>query len=135
MSAVAFGTGVILVAKLARTHSALHISGASLLISGAILAAILWSSPQTIAPSGWLAIVAFALLPLLAALTYVMGLARIGASMTSVIASFSILLTILFQLILVSFGVEVILPSNILLAALGGALGILGIYLIHTRSS
>jgi hypothetical protein len=105
------------------------------LISGAILAAVLWSSPPTIAPSGWLAIVAFALLPLLAALTYVMGLARIGASMTSVIASFSILLTILFQLTLVSFGVEVILPSNILLAALGGALGILGIYLIHTRSS
>jgi drug/metabolite transporter (DMT)-like permease len=135
ISAIAFGTGVILIAKLTKIHSALRISGASLLISGAILAAILWTSPPAIGPSGWAAIAIFSLLPLFAALTYVMGLARIGASMTSVIGSFSILLTILFQLVLLGYGIDVILPSNILLAVVGGALGILGIYLVHNRGN
>ena len=135
ISAVAFGTGVILVTRLTRVHSALKISGASLLISGAILAGVLWTSPPTITTSDWMAIAAFSLLPLFAALTYVIGLARIGASMTSVIGSFSILLTILFQLVLLGYGVDVILPSNIILAVVGGSLGILGIYLIHTRGN
>jgi hypothetical protein len=76
-------------------------------------------------------VLAFSLLPLLAAYTYVVGLGRIGASMTSVIASFSILLTILFQLVLLELGVDAVLPSNVPLAVVGGVLGVLGIYLIH----
>lgn len=135
ISAVAFGTGVILITKLTRDHSALRISGASLLISGVILGGVLWTSAPEITPIGWAALLGFSLLPLSAAVTYVVGLARIGASMTSVIASFSILLTILFQLFLLSFGVEVILPSNIFLAVIGGALGIFGIYLIHRKGN
>jgi drug/metabolite transporter (DMT)-like permease len=135
LSAIAFGTGVIIVTRLTRKHSPLAISGASLLISGAILAAVLWTSSPTITQFDWVAIAAFSLLPLFAAFTYVIGLARIGASMTSVIGSFSILLTMLFQLALFGYGVDVILPSNILLAAVGGSLGILGIYLVHKRGN
>jgi drug/metabolite transporter (DMT)-like permease len=135
ISAVAFGTGVIMVTKLTKSHSALGISGASLLISGAILGGVLWSTAPQITPLGWAALIGFAALPLTAAFTYVVGLARIGASMTSVIASFSILLTILFQLFLQAFGIGVIIPSNVFMAVIGGALGIIGIYLIHRKGN
>lgn len=135
LSAVSFGTGIIFVTRLTRKHSALHVTGASLFISGLVLAAILWTSAPTIAASDWTILLAFSLLPLAAALTYVTGLARIGASMTAVIGSFSILLTILFQVGLLIFDIDVILPSNIPLAVLGGSLGILGIYLIHRKGN
>ena len=135
LSAVSFGTGIIFVTRLTRKHSALQVTGASLFISGLFLAAILWTSAPTIAASDWTILLAFSILPLAAALTYVYGLARIGASMTSVIGSFSILLTILFQVGLLVFDVDVILPSNIPLAILGGSLGILGIYLVHRKGN
>lgn len=135
LSAVSFGTGIIFVTRLTRKHSALQVTGASLFISGLVLAAILWTSAPTIAASDWTILLAFSILPLAAALTYVYGLARIGASMTSVIGSFSILLTILFQVGLLIFDIDVILPSNIPLAALGGSLGILGIYLVHRKGN
>jgi drug/metabolite transporter (DMT)-like permease len=135
LSAVSFGTGIIFVTRLTRKHSALQVTGASLFISGLVLAAILWTSAPTIAASDWTILLAFSILPLAAALTYVYGLARIGASMTSVIGSFSILLTILFQVGLLIFDIDVILPSNIPLAVLGGSLGILGIYLVHRKGN
>lgn len=135
LSAVSFGTGIIFVTRLTRKHSALQVTGASLFISGLVLAAILWTSAPTISASDWTIPLAFSLLPLAAALTYITGLARIGASMTAVIGSFSILLTILFQVGLLIFDIDVILPSNIPLAVLGGSLGILGIYLIHRKGN
>jgi len=135
LSAVSFGTGIIFVTRLTRKHSALQVTGASLFISGLVLAAILWTSAPTIAASDWTILLAFSILPLAAALTYVYGLARIGASMTSVIGSFSILLTILFQVGLLIFDIDVLLPSNIPLAVLGGSLGILGIYLVHRKGN
>jgi drug/metabolite transporter (DMT)-like permease len=135
ISALAFGTGVILVTRLTRNHSALLVSGASLLISGAMLAAVFWASGPVVTPMAWATLFGFSLLPLLAAFTYVVGLRRIGSSMTSVIGSFSILLTMLFQLVMLVSGVDVMVPSNISLAVLGGALGILGIYLIHRKAN
>jgi hypothetical protein len=71
------------------------------------------------------------MLPLSAALSYVVGLVRIGASLTSTIGSFSILLTVVFQLVLVSLGFKMLLPPNISLVVVGGILGVFGIYLIH----
>ena len=133
LSAVSFGTGIIFLTRLTANHSALQVTGASLFISGLILAAILWTSAPTITADDWIVLLAFSLLPLAAAFTYIVGLARIGASMTSVIGSFSILLTILFQLALLAFDIDVILPSNVPLAVLGGTLGILGIFLIHKK--
>lgn len=133
ISAVSFAVGIVLITKLTRKHSALQVSGASLLIAGVILSAVLWTSTPVITPIGWVALLAFSILPLTAAFTYVVGLARIGASMTSTIGSFSILLTVLFQLLVLMFGFQVILPENIPLAVVGGILGIFGIYLIHRK--
>lgn len=133
ISAIVFGIGIILVTKLTKNHSALQVTGASLFISGIFLGAILLTTAPIISPLDWAVIIAFSLLPLSAAYTYVVGLKRIGASMTSTIGSFSILLTVLFQLAVLMFGIDVLLPSNIPLAILGGALGILGIYLVHRK--
>ena len=133
LSALSFATGIIFLTRLAAKHLALQVTGASLFISGLVLAAMLWSSAPSIGADDWIVLSTFSLLPLAAALTYVVGLSRIGASMTSVIASFSILLTILFQLALLRFGIDAILPSNVALAIAGGTLGVLGIFLIHQK--
>jgi drug/metabolite transporter (DMT)-like permease len=133
LSALSFATGIIFLTRLTAKYSALPLTGASLFISGLILAAVLWTSAPVITADNWIVLSGFSLLPLAAALTYVVGLARIGASMTSVIGSFSILLTILFQLALLSFDIDVILPSNVPLAIAGGTLGVLGIFLIHQK--
>ncbi|MGI0037485.1 MAG: EamA family transporter, partial [Nitrososphaera sp.] len=76
ISAVLFGAGIIFVTRLTRNHSALQVTGASLFLSGLILAAILWTSSPTITALDWTVLLAFSLLPLAAAFTYVIGLAR-----------------------------------------------------------
>jgi hypothetical protein len=79
-------------------------------------------------------LITFSLLPLSAAFLYVVGLNRIGASLTSTIASSNILFTLFLQLLFQGLGIKSNLPENILLAVIGGALGVFGIYLIHIEN-
>jgi drug/metabolite transporter (DMT)-like permease len=134
LSAVAFAGGVIVMTKLVKKHTTIEVTGASLLISGLILALVLiLTTSQTSIPAihEWIFLVLFSLLPLAGALLYVIGLDRIGASLTSTIASSNILFTLFLQLLLKGLGVKSNLPENILLALIGGALGLFGIYLVH----
>jgi drug/metabolite transporter (DMT)-like permease len=134
LSAFTFAAGVILMTKLVERHSSIEVSGASLLISGLILATILiLSTSETSIPTipEWIYLISFSLLPLAAAFLYVVGLDRIGASLTSTIASSNILFTLFLQLLFKGLGVKSNLPENILLAVIGGALGLFGIYLVH----
>jgi drug/metabolite transporter (DMT)-like permease len=134
LSAFAFAGGVIAMTRLVKRHTSIEVAGASLLISGLILATILiLSTSQTSIPTitEWIYLISFSLLPLAAALLYVVGLDRIGASLTSTIASSNILFTLLLQLLFKGLGVKSNLPESILLAVIGGALGLFGIYLIH----
>ena len=133
VSAVCFGAGIILVTKLTANHPALAVTGVSTFLCGAILASALWSTLPTMGLMEWFAVLAFSVLPVGAAYTYIVGLARIGASMTATIASFSILLTLLFQIFMALVGFPAMLPHNIPLAISGGSLGVLGIYLIHRK--
>jgi drug/metabolite transporter (DMT)-like permease len=132
-SALTFAAGIIFMTRLVERHNPIEVSGGSLLISGLILAAILiprmaWSYPGI---ESLLILILFSLVPMAVAFLYVIGLGRIGASLTSTIASSNILFTLLFQLAFRAFGIRANLPENILLAVIGGVLGILGIYLIH----
>jgi drug/metabolite transporter (DMT)-like permease len=134
LSAFAFAGGVIVMTKLVKRHTTIEVTGASLLISGLILAILLvLSTSQISIPTvqEWIFLVLFSLLPLAAALLYVIGLDRIGASLTSTIASSNILFTLFLQLLFKGLGVKSNLPENILLALIGGALGLFGIYLVH----
>ncbi len=134
ISAAAFAAGIIIITVLTRKHSVLLVTGSSLFVSGLFLATALWTTVPAVGATDWVYLLAFSILPLSAALTYVMGLRRIGASMTSTIGSFSILLTVVFQIAMLGLGFSVILPSNITLAIVGGVLGVFGIYLIHRKS-
>jgi drug/metabolite transporter (DMT)-like permease len=133
ISAASFAAGIILITKMTKEHSALQITSSSLLVSGVMLSAVLWVGAPEVSGLDWAMLIVFSILPLLAGLTYVVGLARIGASMTSTIASFSILLTVIIQLILLALGFDAILPSLVPLAIIGGVLGVFGIFLIHRK--
>ena len=132
-SAFAFASGVIVMAALVKKHIPSEVTGASLLISGLVLVIVLiMSNPSTLpAGQGFLYLTFFSLLPMMAALLYVVGLNRIGASLTSIIASSNILFTLFIQVVLRGIGFDSNLPQNLLMATVGGMLGILGIFLIH----
>jgi drug/metabolite transporter (DMT)-like permease len=134
LSAFAFAGGVIVMTNLVKRHTTIEVTGASLLISGLILAILLVlsiSQVPILTVQEWIFLVLFSLLPLAAALLYVIGLDRIGAALTSTIASSNILFTLFLQLLFEGLGIKSNLPENILLALIGGALGLFGIYLVH----
>jgi len=84
LSAFAFAGGVIVMTKLVKRHTTVEVTGASLLISGLILAILLALSTSLIpipTVQDWIFLVLFSPLPLAAALLYVIGLDRIGASL------------------------------------------------------
>lgn len=136
VSAFAFGAGIIIMTKLVETHSPLEVSGASLLISGLILAGIMsTTSIPHLRIENWVYLILFSLVPLLAALLYVIGLRKIGASLTSTIASSNILITLFLQLVFREVGIGAILPQNIPLAVIGATMGIFGIYIIHVEKN
>jgi hypothetical protein len=81
-----------------------------------------------------IALLFFSWLPFIGALSYSIGLSRIGAALTGTIGSSSIFLTLVFQVILKEFGIlEPNLPENILLAVLGSVFSFLGIFIVHMR--
>jgi drug/metabolite transporter (DMT)-like permease len=135
LSAVTFAIAIIFLTKLVGFHSPIQVAGASLLISGLILAAFqltYYLEIPTVQEWGFLLLYSF--LPLIGALLYSMSLRKIGASITSVIASSAYLMTIMIQLTLNEFGLKTILPENIPLLVIGGLLGLLGIILIHKNT-
>jgi drug/metabolite transporter (DMT)-like permease len=133
LSAASFAAGVIFLSKMTESYKVMHVTSASLLVSGLLLlfVFVLSGSSVTLSQMALIALAVFSLIPLAAALSYIAGLAKIGASLTSTIASSSILLTIVFQLAMLQAGIEMTLPGNIPLAVAGGASGVLGIYLVH----
>ena len=134
ISAVFLAISIILIAKMTRTHSASAVTGGVLLISGIILTGYVWiSEPPKLTSIDWVFIIIFSGLPLLVALTYVSGVAKIGASVTAVVGSSSIMLTMLFQFLLFASGLQVIFPDSIAGAIVGGIMAISGIFLIHTK--
>jgi drug/metabolite transporter (DMT)-like permease len=135
LSAVTFAFAIIFLTKLVGFHSPIQVAGASLLISGLILAAFqltYYLEIPTVQEWGFLFLYSF--LPLIGALLYSMSLRKIGASVTSVIASSAYLMTIMIQLTLSEFGLKTIIPENIPLLVAGGLLGLLGIILIHKNT-
>jgi drug/metabolite transporter (DMT)-like permease len=135
ISAISFALAVFFLAKLSSRYSPLEISGMCLLLSGFILIIVMFIfTPEmsiNMMTSYWYIFIIFSLLPLIGTILYVEGIKRIGASLTSTIASSRILLTLIFQLLLTQMGIKNTLPDNIFLALIGGILGITGIIIIH----
>jgi drug/metabolite transporter (DMT)-like permease len=137
ISAISFALAVFFLAKLSTRYSPLEISGMCLLLSGFILITVmLIFTPEmsiNMIKTYWYIFIIFSLLPLMGTILYVEGIKRIGASLTSTIASSRILLTLILQILLTQIGIRNTLPDNIFLASIGGILGITGIIIIHTH--
>ena len=135
ISAISFAIAVFFLAKLSKKYSPLEISGMCLLLSGLILIIVmLIFTPEmsvNLFMSYWYIFIIFSLLPLFGTICYVEGIKRIGASLTATIASSRILLTLIIQILLTNIGIRNTLPDNVLLALIGGVLGITGIIIIH----
>ena len=135
ISAISFALAVFFLAKLSKKYSPLEISGMCLLLSGLILIIVmLIFTPEmsvNLFMSYWYIFIIFSLLPLFGTICYVEGIKRIGASLTATIASSRILLTLIIQILLTNIGIRNTLPDNVLLALIGGVLGITGIIIIH----
>lgn len=137
ISAISFALAVFFLARLSMKYSPLEISGMCLLLSGFILIIVmLIFTPElsiNLFISYWYIFLIFSLLPLTGTICYIEGIKRIGASLTSTIASSRILLTLIIQIVLTHIGIRNTLPDNVFLALIGGTLGITGIIIIHTH--
>ena len=135
ISAISFALAVFFLAKLSRKYSPLEVSGMCLLLAGFILIIVmLIFTPEVsidLFMSYWYIFIIFSLLPLVGTICYIEGIKRIGASLTSTIASSRILLTLIIQILLTQIGIRNTLPDNVFLALIGGILGITGIIIIH----
>ncbi len=137
ISAISFALAVYFLARLSIKYSPLEISGMCLILSGFILIIVmLIFTPEmsiNLFMSYWYIFLIFSLLPLFGTICYIEGIKRIGASLTSTIASSRILLTLIIQIVLTHIGIKNTLPDNVFLALIGGTLGITGIIIIHTH--
>jgi len=137
ISAISFALAVYFLARLSMKYSPLEISGMCLILSGFILIIVmLIFTPEmsiNLFMSYWYIFLIFSLLPLIGTICYIEGIKRIGASLTSTIASSRILLTLIIQIVLTHIGIRNTLPDNVFLALIGGTLGITGIIIIHTH--
>ena len=152
LSAAGFAVGVLFLGKLVTKHSSIYIAGASMFVSGLILVLFmfialvfdaLFTTVQYIDeyPSqiellsmhrNIVFLLLFSLIPFIGSLSYVMGLRRIGASLTATIGSSNLIIIFVIQIILKELAYPSHLPENLFLATFGCIMGFFGIFIIHT---
>jgi len=144
ISAICFASSYLFTAKLVKNDSPIKVTGLLLLLSGLAFIVIssliftvtknsLFSFEGLNIEEIWILFL-FSFVPLSSALFYNIGMKKLGASITSILASSTIILTIIFQVLLNLMGHAMILPLNISMAILGGSIGIIGIIIIHIDS-
>jgi drug/metabolite transporter (DMT)-like permease len=144
ISAICFASSYLFTAKLVKNDSPIKVTGLLLLLSGLVFIVIssliftvtknsVFSFEGLYLQNLWILFL-FSFVPLSSALFYNIGLKKLGASITSILASSTIILTIIFQVLFNLMGHAMILPLNISMAILGGSIGIIGIIIIHIPS-
>jgi len=128
LSAMCNALAITLFAKLIVRYNPTEVSGWIMLISGLVINAIQYTFyPPHLSVMDWLYLIGFSFIALAAFTLYNVSMKRIGSSMTSIITSSSLVLTVVIQLAMVPFGIAFTLPSNLILALLGGGISIAGI--------
>lgn len=121
----------ILTMKLLFKYNALEVAAFTLIGSGLTLQIQWFFNPLSIIhSSAWLYVLLSPLVPMALFFFQYLSMNKIGASLTSIITSVSIILTVTIQLILVQFAVPVTVPEKVTLALIGGAVSVLGIGVI-----
>jgi drug/metabolite transporter (DMT)-like permease len=144
ISAICFATSYLFTAKLVKNDSPIKVTGLLLFLSGLafiVISSLIFTVTKNSVFSFeglnveelWILFL-FSFVPLSSALFYNIGLKKLGASITSILASSTIILTVIFQILFTLMGHAMILPLNISMAILGGSIGILGIIIIHIPS-
>ena len=144
ISAICFASSYLFTAKLVKNDSPIKVTGLLLCLSGLafiVISSLIFTITKNSVFSFeglkveelWILFL-FSFVPLSSALFYNIGLKKLGASITSILASSTIILTIIFQVLLNLMGHTMILPLNISMAILGGSIGITGIIIIHIPS-
>ena len=144
ISAICFASSYLFTAKLVKNDSPIKITGLLLFLSGLgfiVISSLIFTVTKNPIFSFeglniqdlWILFL-FSFVPLSSALFYNIGIKKLGASITSILASSTIILTIIFQVLLNMMGHAMILPLNISIAILGGSIGIIGIIIIHLPS-
>ena len=130
LSATFNAIAITLFAKLIVRYNPTEVSGWIMLISGLVINAIQYTFfPPHLSVIDWLYLIGFSFIALAAFTLYNVSMKRIGSSMTSIITSSSLILTVVIQSAMVPFGIAVTLPSNLVLALLGGGISIVGIWI------
>ena len=130
LSATFNAIAITLFAKLIVRYNPTEVSGWIMLISGLVINAIQYTFfPPHLSVIDWLYLIGFSFIALAAFTLYNVSMKRIGSSMTSIITSSSLILTVVIQLAMAPFGIAVTLPSNLVLALLGGGISIVGIWI------
>jgi drug/metabolite transporter (DMT)-like permease len=128
LSAMCNALAITLFAKLIVRYNPTEVSGWIMLMSGLIINVIQYIFyPPHLSMIDWLYLIGFSFIALSAFTLYNVSMKRIGSSMTSIITSSSLVLTVVIQLAIVPFGIAFSLPSNLILALLGGGISIAGI--------
>ena len=128
LSAMCNALAITLFAKLIVRYNPTEVSGWIMLMSGLIINLIQYIFyPPHLSMIDWLYLIGFSFIALSAFTLYNVSMKRIGSSMTSIITSSSLVLTVVIQLAIVPFGIAFSLPSNLILALLGGGISIAGI--------
>ena len=128
LSAMCNALAITLFAKLIVKYNPTEVSGWIMLMSGLIINVIQYIFyPPHLSMIDWLYLIGFSFIALSAFTLYNVSMKRIGSSMTSIITSSSLVLTVVIQLAIVPFGIAFSLPSNLILALLGGGISIAGI--------
>lgn len=128
LSAMFNALAITLFAKLIVRYNPTEISGWIMLMSGLVINVIQYIFyPPHLSAMDWLYLIGFSFIALAAFTLYNVSMKRIGTSMTSIITSSSLVLTVVIQLAIVPFGIAFALPSNLVLALLGGGISITGI--------
>jgi drug/metabolite transporter (DMT)-like permease len=136
VSSFFLGTSAVMIARMLRDYDVLPVSAIELVFSGILLLAIGVAMYPIVWPdaAGWLVMVALGIFPALCITTYYAGLKGIGASITSVLFSLSGILTVVAQIsILLFMPLDIQLPKNLILALIGGAIAVVGVYILNMR--
>lgn len=137
LSSLFLGVSVVISTSLLKKYDVTALSGIELFLGGTMVLAFGVGTGQVELPElkGWGILIFLGIFPALGLWTYNAGLPKIGASLVAVLFALNGIMTVGVQamILLVDPGAEIILPSNVALALLGGAVAFSGVYLINKK--
>jgi len=137
VSSFLLGTSVIVATYLLYTNDLTVLSGIQLLYSGILVLVVSIALGIVDMPDlgGWLMLLGLGVMPAVGLWTYNAGLAKIGASLTSVLFALSGVMTLGVQLLVLGIfpDADIQLPQSLALALTGGAVAFVGVYLLNVE--